>query len=193
VPPGLDLFIKFIISDARDSFDDPPPGPFPDPLQMQQKNSKLSISEHREQYYATARKQSAQSPCHDPTINPLERIPEYSEDIYPYATFHLKDQEKMSNNSTRSGLIEESGGIIYDSRDALSTSKKIRASNSGTGRRKKPKKNKAESEEYDSLNSDSDVGDGASRTESSNCLEEATNVPNFSEYWGIFLVRVTNF
>lgn len=83
--------------------------------------------------------------------------------------------------------MEGSSGIIYDSRDALSTSKKIRSSNNGTGQRtrKKPKKNKAESEEYDSLNSDSDVGsrdiDGTSRTESSNCIDEASNAANFSE------------
>ncbi|MPC49523.1 Down syndrome cell adhesion molecule-like protein Dscam2 [Portunus trituberculatus] len=44
----------------------------------------------REQYYATVRK-PAPSPIHD--VNALERIPEYAEDIYPYATFQIQRQE----------------------------------------------------------------------------------------------------
>ncbi|XP_042228251.1 LOW QUALITY PROTEIN: Down syndrome cell adhesion molecule-like protein Dscam2 [Homarus americanus] len=45
----------------------------------------------REQYYATVRK-PAPSPIHD--VNALERIPEYAEDIYPYATFQIQRQEE---------------------------------------------------------------------------------------------------
>lgn len=44
--------------------------------------------EQREQYYATVRKPGQQSPCRE--VSALERIPEYSEDIYPYATFNLQ-------------------------------------------------------------------------------------------------------
>lgn len=144
------------------------------PTYQHGKNSKLSISEHREQYYQTVRKQS--SPGLDSN---LERIPEYSEDIYPYATFHLKDQDK-SINSNRTAQ-----GMIYESRDGMHMSKKHRSSSgmnaSGTGQRsrKKSKKFNTESEEYDSLNSDSDTVsrelDATSRTESSNCLDEPVN------------------
>jgi hypothetical protein len=114
----------------------------------------------------------------------LERIPEYSEDIYPYATFHLKDQDKGSSN-------RQTPGMIYESRDAMHISKKHRSSSgggmnaSGTGQRsrKKSKKFNTESEEYDSLNSDSDTVsrelDATSRTESSNCLDD-TGPVNFS-------------
>lgn len=146
------------------------------PTYQHGKNSKLSISEHREQYYQTVRKQS--SPGLDSN---LERIPEYSEDIYPYATFHLKDQDK-SGNSNRT-----TQGMIYESRDGIHMSKKHRSggggmnANIGTGQRsrKKSKKFNTESEEYDSLNSDSDTVsrelDATSRTESSNCLDEPVN------------------
>lgn len=152
------------------------------PTYQHGKNSKLSISEHREQYYQTVRKQSAQSPGLD---SALERIPEYSDDIYPYATFHLKDQEKSSSNRPAAGLI-------YESRETMMMSKKHRSSSgvlgSGTGQRprKKSKKFNTESEEYDSLNSDSDTVsrelDATSRTESSNCLDD-TGPVNFSSKW----------
>lgn len=61
--------------------------------------------EQREQYYTTVRKPS-QSPCRD--IGALERIPEYSEDIYPYATFHLPEQESMAGNPQRQSYLYES-------------------------------------------------------------------------------------
>lgn len=152
------------------------------------KNAKLSISEHREQYYQTVRKQSAQSPGLD---SALERIPEYSEDIYPYATFHLKDQDKI-------GSARQAQGLIYESRETMLMSKKHRSSNSvissGTGQRsrKKSKKFNTESEEYDSLNSDSDTVsrelDATSRTESSNCLDDPGPVNFSSEYWFLVLL-----
>lgn len=168
-------------TDGRDIFDN-------DATRQQQlqssyqhgKNPKLSISEHREQYYQTVRKPSAQSPGLD---SALERIPEYSEDIYPYATFHLKDQDK-------SGTTRQAQGLIYESRETMLMSKKHRSSSGGvnlggTGQRprKKSKKFNTESEEYDSLNSDSDTVsrelDATSRTESSNCLDDPGPV-NFS-------------
>lgn len=150
------------------------------PAYQHGKNPKLSISEHREQYYQTVRKQSAHSPGLD---SALERIPEYSEDIYPYATFHLKDQDKSSTRQAQ--------GLIYESRETMLMSKKHRSTsggiNTGTGQRsrKKSKKFNTESEEYDSLNSDSDTVsrelDATSRTESSNCLDDPGTGPvNFS-------------
>lgn len=98
----------------------------------------------------------------------------------------------MPSNPNRGG--SDRGGLIYDSRDAISTSKKMRSCSSvgsalatGTGPRKKSKKLNTESEEYDSLNSDSETGshrelDGiTSRTESSNCLDEPGPVSFSSE------------
>lgn len=90
----------------------------------------------------------------------------------------MKDQEKRDNANRQSAQ-----GMIYESRDQLHMSKKHRSSTGitcGTGqRRKKSKKFSTESEEYDSLNSDSDIGDtvsreldATSRTESSNCLDD---------------------
>lgn len=93
-------------------------------------NAKQSMMEHREQYYATARKpiQQSQSPTCQDSMNALERIPEYSEDIYPYATFHLPDQENLSGNPSRhsggngsgGGGGGGGGGGVYDTRDAMS-------------------------------------------------------------------------
>ncbi|XP_069950895.1 uncharacterized protein [Cherax quadricarinatus] len=45
----------------------------------------------REQYYTSVRKPPP-SPVHD--VNALDRIPEYAEDIYPYATFQIQRQEE---------------------------------------------------------------------------------------------------
>lgn len=159
------------------------------PTYQHGKNSKLSISEHREQFYQTVRKPP--SPSLDSN---LERIPEYSEDIYPYATFHLKDQDKRDNLSRQ----QTAQGMIYESREAMHLPKKHRSMSSGGGlagvgimnstgtgqrTRKKSKKFNTESEEYDSLNSDSDTVsrelDATSRTESSNCLDD-TGPVNFS-------------
>ena len=61
--------------------------------------------EQREQYYATVRKPGQQSPCRE--VSALERIPEYSEDIYPYATFHLPEQENLSANPIRQAYFYE--------------------------------------------------------------------------------------
>jgi hypothetical protein len=77
-------------------------------------------------------------------------------------------------------------------------SKKHRSSsggvNLGTGQRsrKKSKKFNTESEEYDSLNSDSDTVsrelDATSRTESSNCLDD-TGPVNFSSEFDLFVLE----
>ncbi|XP_034252481.1 Down syndrome cell adhesion molecule-like protein Dscam2 [Thrips palmi] len=65
-------------------------------------NKQNMSMEHRDQYYTSVRK-PLQSPCRD--INALERIPEYSEDIYPYATFHLPEHENMGGNPQRRGTF----------------------------------------------------------------------------------------
>ncbi|KAJ1531014.1 hypothetical protein ONE63_005846 [Megalurothrips usitatus] len=65
-------------------------------------NKQNMSMEHRDQYYTSVRK-PLQSPCRD--LNALERIPEYSEDIYPYATFHLPEHENMGGNPQRRGTF----------------------------------------------------------------------------------------
>lgn len=134
-------------------------------------NNKYSTAEQRDQqqqqHYQTGRKpKNGGSPSHDPNGGMLDRIPEYSEDIYPYATFHLPDHENMAGNPGRPG-----SGFA---------AKGVRQSNSNTTGRRKSKPFKSESEEYDSLGSDTDTGSAdhgglVSRTESAAHLEEAIN------------------
>ncbi|XP_069192476.1 cell adhesion molecule Dscam2 isoform X3 [Procambarus clarkii] len=53
----------------------------------------------REQYYATVRKTS---PHRDPAG--LERIPEYADDIYPYATFQMNNSQQQQQQTQRPRL-----------------------------------------------------------------------------------------
>uniref|UniRef100_W8BRX8 Down syndrome cell adhesion molecule-like protein Dscam2 n=1 Tax=Ceratitis capitata TaxID=7213 RepID=W8BRX8_CERCA len=145
--------------------------------------------QHREQYYGTVRKSCQQSPRE--SVAGLERIPEYSEDIYPYATFHLPEHENQSANiplSRKGGLpamYDPRGGGVADDNTLSSTGAKVKRSvsagigsssstaNLGGGpgqvsgecshtntekrHKRRSKAIKSESEEYDSLNSDSDL------------------------------------
>ncbi|XP_015431460.1 PREDICTED: Down syndrome cell adhesion molecule-like protein Dscam2 [Dufourea novaeangliae] len=124
--------------------------------------------EQREQYYATVRKPGQQSPCRE--VSALERIPEYSEDIYPYATFHLPEQDNLSANPMRQAFYyERSETMLQGNQCDMDQYTKVR------GRpRRKSKSFKSESEEYDTLGSDSDTEVGtSSRTESSNHLDDS--------------------
>ncbi|XP_076177347.1 cell adhesion molecule Dscam2 isoform X9 [Ptiloglossa arizonensis] len=124
--------------------------------------------EQREQYYATVRKPGQQSPCRE--VSALERIPEYSEDIYPYATFNLPEQENLSANPIRQAFYyERSETMLQGNQCDMDQYTKVR----GRARRKS-KSFKSESEEYDTLGSDSDTEVGnSSRTESSNHLDDS--------------------
>ncbi|XP_043479175.1 Down syndrome cell adhesion molecule-like protein Dscam2 isoform X3 [Leptopilina heterotoma] len=126
--------------------------------------------EQREQYYATVRKPGQQSPCRE--VSALERIPEYSEDIYPYATFHLPEQENLSANPMRQAYFYERSETMLQGaqvRCDVDQYTKVRGRS-----RRKSKSFKSESEEYDTLGSDSDTEVGtSSRTESSNHLEDS--------------------
>ncbi|KAL6426412.1 hypothetical protein ACFW04_009120 [Cataglyphis niger] len=124
--------------------------------------------EQREQYYATVRKPGQQSPCRE--VSALERIPEYSEDIYPYATFNLPEQENLSANPMRQAFFyERSETMLQGAQCDVDQYTKVR----GRARRKS-KSFKSESEEYDTLGSDSDTEVGtSSRTESSNHLDDS--------------------
>ena len=66
--------------------------------------------EQREQYYATVRKPGTQSPGREGSV--LDRIPEYSEEIYPYATFHLAEQENHSANPSKGYFYERSETML---------------------------------------------------------------------------------
>ncbi|XP_046620086.1 Down syndrome cell adhesion molecule-like protein Dscam2 isoform X2 [Neodiprion virginianus] len=125
--------------------------------------------EQREQYYATARKPGHQSPCRE-VNHGLERIPEYSEDIYPYATFHLPEQENLSANPMRQAFFYERGEtMLQGAQRDMDQYTKVRGRSP-----RKSKSFKSESEEYDTLGSDSDTEVGtSSRTESSNHLDDS--------------------
>lgn len=95
------------------------------------KQTSISASEHREKYYATTQKPVSEQ--QSPTGNTLERIPEYSEDIYPYATFHLPDEENLAGNPmmmSRYGASNNAGTIpisanLYNSRNSMPSVKKV--------------------------------------------------------------------
>lgn len=101
------------------------------PISSDYKQTQMSAAEHREKYYATVRKPMTEQ--QSPTGN-LERIPEYSEDIYPYATFHLPDEENLSGNpmlmsrysaSSNAGTMPMSANL-YNSRNSMTSVKEVR-------------------------------------------------------------------
>ncbi|KAK6620098.1 hypothetical protein RUM44_006498 [Polyplax serrata] len=64
---------------------------------------------HREQYYATVKK-PLKSPVRD--LPTLERIPEYAEDIYPYATFQLNQVTAAEVRCTSGAPLDRKGEDI---------------------------------------------------------------------------------
>lgn len=159
------------------------PGPEREDICLRESQSTAALDnkhsiEHREKYYTSVRKQS-ESPCRD--IGALERIPEHAEDIYPYATFHLPEHESMAGNPQRQSYIYEnqvrrlafvlknSSPKRWHSQDSESYGKSRRGNV-----RRKSKTHKSESEEYDSLGSDSEIEQGLTlRAESVNHLCES--------------------
>uniref|UniRef100_A0A1I8PJY9 Down syndrome cell adhesion molecule-like protein Dscam2 n=1 Tax=Stomoxys calcitrans TaxID=35570 RepID=A0A1I8PJY9_STOCA len=156
--------------------------------------------QHREQYYGTMRKSCQQSP--GDSVVALERIPEYSEDIYPYATFHLPEHENQSANIplNRKGMQP----TMYDPRSGddstlPSTGMKVKRSVSGSGNismgggdcshtntekrhKRRSKTIKSESEEYDSLNSDSDLSGERMRDDNRSTRTDASSQIDNSAY-----------
>lgn len=89
----------------------------------------MSAAEHREKYYATVRKPMSEQ--QSPSGNTLERIPEYSEDIYPYATY-LPNEDNLSGNPmmSRYGTTNNAGTIpisasLYNPRHSMSSNKDV--------------------------------------------------------------------
>lgn len=157
--------------------------------QIGPKISDCNTALHRDHYYATVRKPpptssgqqiSPQSPVRLSASGfnnfgsavvtaALERIPEYSEDIYPYATFPMSDSEILSGNLNLGG--RGSAGSMYDVETLLARSTLSSGGNGNGGggltkkrssinRQKSTKLLKSESEEYDSLGSDTESGSG---------------------------------
>ncbi|XP_026302210.1 Down syndrome cell adhesion molecule-like protein Dscam2 isoform X11 [Apis mellifera] len=141
--------------------------------------------EQREQYYATVRK-PLRSPIHE--MGTLEKIPEYSEDIYPYATFQLEESVPPGGDSRCNSAAPLQTFVYHDPR--LSTADTLqlresdcnrytkvrggRSSSAPLHKTHKVSQGKSESEEYDTLGSDSDTEVGtSSRTESSNHLVDS--------------------
>uniref|UniRef100_A0A1A9Z430 Down syndrome cell adhesion molecule n=1 Tax=Glossina pallidipes TaxID=7398 RepID=A0A1A9Z430_GLOPL len=151
--------------------------------------------QHREQYYGTMRKSCQQSP--GDSVVALERIPEYSEDIYPYATFHLPEHENQSANIplNRKGIQPMYDPRSGDDNTLSSTGVKVKRSVSasvGSGNislgggecshtstekrhKRRSKAIKSESEEYDSLNSDSDLSGERIRDDNRSSHTDASN------------------
>ncbi|XP_076760632.1 cell adhesion molecule Dscam2 isoform X4 [Xylocopa sonorina] len=69
--------------------------------------------EQREQYYATVRK-PLRSPIHE--MATLEKIPEYSEDIYPYATFQLEESVPPGGDSRCNSAAPLQTFVYHDPR-----------------------------------------------------------------------------
>ncbi|XP_011698542.1 PREDICTED: Down syndrome cell adhesion molecule-like protein Dscam2 [Wasmannia auropunctata] len=69
--------------------------------------------EQREQYYATVRK-PLRSPIHE--MATLEKIPEYSEDIYPYATFQLEESVPAGGDSRCNSAAPLQTFVYHDPR-----------------------------------------------------------------------------
>lgn len=87
----------------------------------------MSAAEHRDKFYATVRKPMPEQ--QSPSGNTLERIPEYSEDIYPYATY-LPNEDNLSGNPmmSRYGTTNNAGTIpisasLYNPRHSMSSNK----------------------------------------------------------------------
>lgn len=158
--------------------------------------------QNREHFYGTVRKSCQQSPPE--SVAGLERIPEYSEDIYPYATFHLPEHENQAGNIPLSytGSSSKHDSRCGDDNTLCSSGMKGKrsTSTSANGRssstnltnvivgspdksnhlntekrhKRRSKIIKSESEEYDSLNSDSEISGERIRDDNRSGRETST-------------------
>ncbi|XP_046406478.1 Down syndrome cell adhesion molecule-like protein Dscam2 isoform X2 [Ischnura elegans] len=133
----------------------------------------------REQYYASARKAPPSPAPPNPGFTTLDRIPEYAEDIYPYATFHVPTDVTDAPGATKMqtfGFREGTLGSCESSAVAVPRkhSKGEFHRRKRCGERRGARGDRRDSEDYDSFGSESDTEQGtSSRTESSNQLEES--------------------
>ncbi|MPC41377.1 Down syndrome cell adhesion molecule-like protein Dscam2 [Portunus trituberculatus] len=146
--------------------------------------NKTNLLQQRDAYYATVKKPQ-------PVPATLERIPgtreketEYSEDIYPYATFQLGEGRGGGGGGGGGGAPEDTATakfqtfVYQDARYGPDHPAPTSTRGEGWGRgkgRRVPGGPRSESEEYDSLQSDTDTEHAtSSRTESSIHLDSAT-------------------
>ncbi|XP_045118761.1 Down syndrome cell adhesion molecule-like protein Dscam2 [Portunus trituberculatus] len=155
--------------------------------------NKTNLLQQRDAYYATVKKPQ-------PVPATLERIPgtreketEYSEDIYPYATFQLGEGRGGGGGGGGGGAPEDTATakfqtfVYQDARYGVTEARpptspdhpaptSTRGEGWGRGKgRRVPGGPRSESEEYDSLQSDTDTEHAtSSRTESSIHLDSAT-------------------
>ncbi|XP_060644681.1 cell adhesion molecule Dscam2-like [Drosophila nasuta] len=171
-----------------------------DSLRPQNGGSDGKDIQSREHFYGTVRKSCQQSPPE--SVAGLERIPEYSEDIYPYATFHLPEHENQTGNiplnytgsSTKyddstlcssgvKGKRSTTTSVGGGNSNANLTSMMVGSPDDGnhlntTDKRHKRRSKiiKSESEEYDSLNSDSELSGERERMRDDNSYLEDEEV-----------------
>ncbi|XP_037792455.1 uncharacterized protein LOC119587824 [Penaeus monodon] len=136
--------------------------------------NKTNLLQQRDTYYATVRKPQ-------PVPATLERISEYSEDIYPYATFQLSEgrggQDETVTNKFQTFVFQDSRYGVTEGHPPTSPSRPTpKKSHGRSGSRGRGAGGpRSESEEYDSLQSDTDTEHAtSSRTESSIHLDSAT-------------------
>ncbi|XP_064112208.1 cell adhesion molecule Dscam2-like isoform X2 [Macrobrachium nipponense] len=143
--------------------------------------NKTNLLHQRDAYYATVRKPQ-------PVPATLERIPgtwekatEYSEDIYPYATFQLGEgrsaQDDTATAKFQTFVFQDSRYGVTESHPPTSPSRPtpIKAHGRSRSHGRGVGGPRSESEEYDSLQSDTDTEHAtSSRTESSIHLDSAT-------------------
>ncbi|CAL4087963.1 unnamed protein product, partial [Meganyctiphanes norvegica] len=131
---------------------------------------KSSILHHKESHYATVRKPQ-------PIPQVMDRIPEYSEDIYPYATFQLRDGRDDTKTTKFQTFVYQDNP--YGVTEARPKNRPIpsptRHHRSGKNCEIYQRQIRSESEEYDSQQSESETEHPtSSKTESSNQLDSAT-------------------
>ncbi|XP_071546322.1 cell adhesion molecule Dscam2-like isoform X3 [Panulirus ornatus] len=139
--------------------------------------NKTNLLQQRDAYYATVRKPQ-------PVPATLERIPEYSEDIYPYATFQLGEgrgggggQDDAATAKFQTFVFQDARYGVTEGRPPTSPSRPTPNKTHGRSRSQGHGLGgpRSESEEYDSLQSDTDTEHAtSSRTESSIHLDSAT-------------------
>ncbi|XP_042236936.1 Down syndrome cell adhesion molecule-like protein Dscam2 [Homarus americanus] len=145
--------------------------------------NKTNLLQQRDAYYATVRKPQ-------PVPATLERIPgtreketEYSEDIYPYATFQLGEgrggggQDDTATAKFQTFVFQDARYGVTEGRPPTSPSRPTPIKTHGRSRShgRGVGGPRSESEEYDSLQSDTDTEHAtSSRTESSIHLDSAT-------------------
>lgn len=137
-------------------------------IENRKKSADSEADDEPSRYYASLRDDTNSTGRHNNihervvsgnhTLSGLSRIPEYAEDIYPYATYHLTDQDNGSPGPSNSTVPPTS----YEVQRSLPINAKIGVDGGAgittTSRiRKKSKHFNTESEEYDSLGSDTDT------------------------------------